>query len=184
MKKIKITVCAILASMSLMCSSCAVGSFAVLNKCYEFNNTITPNKYINAVVSFFLYPFETGIGGFIDTVILNTVEFWTGSNPLAEVVTVKATDGTYYAVAPTENGGYSITNQANGQTLALNFEKGSRTWTAECDGMSKKLITLVDENNAIVYDAEGNAKNITLDEVGVMACQQIAASSNFDMAQK
>lgn len=156
-------------------SSCAVGSFAVLNKCWEFNNNVTDNKYVKSIIAFVLFPFEVSIGGFIDTVILNTIEFWNGSNPLAEVSVVLGSDGNYYAISSDKEKGYIITNQTTNISLHLRHEADSRTWFAECNGESQKLITFVDQENAIVYTSDGTSKKITLNEQGLMACQQIFA---------
>ena len=70
-------------SVIVMFNSCAVGSFKTLNACWDFNNSVSSNKYLNAIIGFILIPFEVTIGGFCDVVIFNSVEFWTGSNPLA-----------------------------------------------------------------------------------------------------
>lgn len=152
-----------------MMSSCFVGSFAAFKACTKFNNTLTGNKIVNAIVAYVLFPFETSIGlGLIDCVFLNTIEFWTGSNPLAESVTVKASDDALYAVAPSQDGGYTITNKGTNAELNLVFDEYSKTWSAECAGVSQKLMTMVDENNAIVY-YEGRPMNVELSQEGVEA---------------
>lgn len=178
MKKFK-TFAAIILACSTLCSSCAVGSFSTLNWCYDFNTNLTNNKYVNAVVSAILYPFEVCIGGFIDCFIFNTVEFWSGSNPLAEAQTVKASDGTLFTLVPAANGGYTITNETSGQVLNLLFEADTHTWTAETEQMSKKLITFIDDKNAIVYHNDGTAMPITLDEAGLQACQSMTEQEFF-----
>ena len=180
MKKNFVLVAAALACTSMF-SSCAVGSFSALNWCFNFNNTLTPNKYVNAVVSWILSPFEFMIGGFADMIILNTVEFWTGSNPLQAATTVQGQNGHLYTISPDQNGGYVILDNTTEQQMALLFDKDSRTWTAEFDGMSTRVITLVDEQNAIVYTQSGEAMNITLDEAGLLACQNAVLGENVAM---
>ncbi|MCQ2061490.1 MAG: DUF3332 domain-containing protein [Fibrobacter sp.] len=60
------------------------GSNACFNKLHDWNGTLG-NKWLNSIVHFFLMIFGIyGIClGLIDGLVLNTVEFWTGSNPLA-----------------------------------------------------------------------------------------------------
>jgi len=167
-------------SMSLL-SSCAVGSFSAMNWCFNLNNTLTANKYLNAVISFILAPFEFTIGGFVDCVILNTVEFWTGSNPMASTEVVLGKDGYYYAIAPDKNGGYLITNQSTGKEMALKFEASSKSWAAVFDGIEIQLFSLKDENHAIVNMPNGQPKEISLDEAGLVAYEEMISDTNLTL---
>ncbi|MBM4399013.1 MAG: DUF3332 family protein, partial [Candidatus Cloacimonetes bacterium] len=59
------------------------GNFALTRKVYNWNGSLG-NKWLNTVVMWILMWLPVyNAAGFIDLVILNTVEFWTGSNPLA-----------------------------------------------------------------------------------------------------
>lgn len=157
-------------------TSCFVGSYSCLNKCWNFNNTMTGNKYVNAIVSYVLAPFEFSIGGFLDTVVLNTIEFWTGSNPLAATQIVTGQDGQLYAVAPNAEGGYTVTCQQTGQQMEYLFDQETRTWTAAFDGQEVKLFTLTDDQHAVVAMADGQEMNVTLDEQGLMALEGMSES--------
>ncbi|MBQ0058092.1 MAG: DUF3332 family protein [Bacteroidales bacterium] len=180
MKKTKfINSILILAFSSQLLSSCAVGSFSALNWCWNLNNTITGNKYINSIIAFVLAPFEFFIGGLIDTAVLNTIEFWTGSNPLASTKIIMGTDGYYYAVKPDKNGGYIIENQATGQKLALLFEPKTKTWTAEFDSNRIELFSLIDEMHASVNTSDGNKFVISLNEAGITAYREKIEQSNL-----
>lgn len=175
MKKNSIMIVALLATSSLT-QSCAVGSFSALNTVYRLNTNMTNNKYVNAIVSFVIYPFETYVGGIIDLLILNTIEFWTGSNPLKPTQLVKNRQGHACTVAPTANGGYIITNMATDQIVNLIFEEATRTWSIDIDGVVSKLMTLVDKDNAIIYTIDGKCHHISLDEEGVENCRQLIQS--------
>ena len=57
-------------------------------------------------------------------IILNTVEFWTGSNPLQAATTVQGQNGHLYTISPDQNGGYVILDygkEMNGGIRILTF---------------------------------------------------------------
>lgn len=179
MRKIAVSVCAIMAAV-LSCSSCCVGQFAAINKCIDFNNNLTNNKIVNAVVSYFLLPFEFSIGGFLDILIGNTVEFWNGSNPFAATQTIQGEDGNLYALTPNGNGGYVITCEATQQSLELSFDRQSRTWSAAQNGQEQKLFTMTDENSMVVYAADGE-HTVALDEAGLQTCKQLLTGHCYEL---
>lgn len=79
MKKIALKVIGltILASALTGC----VGSNAVTSKVMKFNVEVVDNRYARAGVNFLLAPVY-GITTAADYVVFNSLEFWTGSNPL------------------------------------------------------------------------------------------------------
>jgi hypothetical protein len=90
MKKIKVTVALFLASWLLLVQTGCFGRFALVKKVYEFNDSVGGKGLGGRFVKQILYMVMTiipvyGIAGFIDGIILNLIEFWTGSNPLAMV---------------------------------------------------------------------------------------------------
>ena len=92
MKKLKIKVACALLGGSLLFSSC-IGSFALWNNLKDWNQGIG-NKFVNEVVflAFNIIPVY-GVAYFADVVVLNSIEFWSGSNPLADVGTTKTVKG-------------------------------------------------------------------------------------------
>ena len=82
------------------------GSFALTKKLHDWNGTLG-NKWLNSCVHFVLWVIPVyGICIWVDWLVLDTIEFWTGSNPLAgntyyekdaqgnQVAAVKNADGT------------------------------------------------------------------------------------------
>lgn len=59
------------------------GQFALTRKLYEWNGSLG-NKFLNTVVmwAFLIVPVYE-VCSFVDLVVLNLIEFWTGSNPMA-----------------------------------------------------------------------------------------------------
>ena len=92
MKKTKMmAVCAIL-SGSLLFSSC-IGSFGLWNNLKSWNQGIG-NKFVNEIVflAFHIVPVYE-VAYLADILVLNSIEFWSGSNPVAEVGTIKTVKG-------------------------------------------------------------------------------------------
>ncbi|MFN3528710.1 MAG: DUF3332 family protein [Bacteroidia bacterium] len=83
MKKIRNALLALTLSGTLLVQTACMGSFALTLKVYEINNTITDNKFVNNFIFWIIaapvYSFTTAV----DVFLLNLIEFWTDSNPLA-----------------------------------------------------------------------------------------------------
>lgn len=69
--------------VSVLMSGC-LGRNALFNKVQDWNATATNQKFVNQAISFaFWFLPVYGLTLLGDIVILNSVEFWTGSNPLS-----------------------------------------------------------------------------------------------------
>lgn len=95
---LKNVVCIALVAVMLATSFGCYGSFNLTKKVYKFNGEVG-GKWVNELVFLVMNIVPVyGVAGFIDAVILNSLEFWTGSNPVnsASVVpaTMKGEDGT------------------------------------------------------------------------------------------
>jgi hypothetical protein len=47
---------------------------------------MTNNKFVNAIAAFILVPNAGTISTLCDVLVLNSIEFWSGSNPIASNV--------------------------------------------------------------------------------------------------
>jgi hypothetical protein len=74
---------ALCASVLAVHASGCFGSFSLTRKIYDINQGISENKFVRWLVflAFTILPVY-GVGTFVDAVVLNSLEFWTGSNPL------------------------------------------------------------------------------------------------------
>ena len=80
-KHFKLT--ALLLSATILLTSC-IGSFGLTNKVLDWNKSVG-DKFVNELVFIALHivpVYEISI--FIDVVVLNSIEFWTGDNLVAE----------------------------------------------------------------------------------------------------
>lgn len=60
------------------------GSFNAIRKTYDFNKSIDSNKFVQWGVFLVLASIQVyTIAGAMDIMVLNSMEFWTGNNPLA-----------------------------------------------------------------------------------------------------
>ena len=92
MKRSKtLVVCAMLGG-SIMFSSC-IGSFGLWNNLKDWNQGVS-NKFVNELifVAFHIVPVYE-IAYLADALVLNSIEFWSGSNPTASIGEVKEVKG-------------------------------------------------------------------------------------------
>jgi hypothetical protein len=79
-----------LATASVLGTSACFGSFNLTRKLYGFNKDVSKDKFVRELVFLGLNIVPIyGIAGFIDVVVANTVEFWTGQNPITMSSTIK-----------------------------------------------------------------------------------------------
>ncbi len=104
MRKITIKVFVCLMAGAMMTSSC-IGSFPLFNKTLAWNKKLS-NKFVNELVFIVGSPVYA-LFGLADLLVLNSIEFWSGSSPLAkagQVENVWGQDGKQYAVKTLKDG--------------------------------------------------------------------------------
>lgn len=174
----KVMVCLLAGSM--MCSSC-IGSFSLFNKYAAWQRTMTDNKFINAIVGFFLMPIVGGVTLFVDSVILNTVEFWSGENPVAANIGktqhILGSDGLLYAVKTLKDG-YRIT-APNGQVVLLTYDKANDSWSVSQNGETQEIFRFNADGKSIQVNVNGESRDFTLDERGVSEAQMMAFGDRY-----
>jgi len=169
MKKNKfVVVISVLLSCAVF-SSC-IGSFTLTNKVLKWNKNVS-SKFVNEVVfiCFHIIPvYEVAI--FADAVVLNTIEFWSGSNPVtASVKNIKGDKGNYKV--ETSQKGYKITNEETKGVVVLSFNKANRSWSAKTNGKSVTFMTFVDDTHVKMY---GSSAVVELSQAGAFAYQAVA----------
>ncbi len=163
MKKLLFTAAA--ASIMITQTGC-FGSFALIQKVYEFNDDVSDNKFVKSLVFWVMAIIPVyGIAGFLDVVIFNLIEFWSGSNPVAmaegEVETQYATiKGDSYKITATKN--QMKFEKVVGDDLvdmgAMVFSEDGKTWSFVKDDKSQELITFNGEN--IEFNTEMGVQSI------------------------
>ena len=69
---------------AMLTSSC-VGSFSLFNRLANWNRQATNEKFLNELIFIIISP-AYAICGMADALVLNTIEFWSGNNPMAQRV--------------------------------------------------------------------------------------------------
>jgi hypothetical protein len=148
-----------------------MGSFAISKKFYSWNESATGNKYINGLLFILLFAVY-GITLTIDLVILNLIEFWTGSNPAAmapgekEQQTVTAKDGNQYEITATQNRFdiVVLTGNKKGEHTGLVYTPNNTSWSVEKNGVTTKFATLhADIDKVEIFHADGS---VSLHDMG------------------
>jgi hypothetical protein len=116
------------------------GSYGLTKKLLRWNGSLG-NKWLNSCVHFLMwvvpvYPISIGL---VDWLVLNTVEFWTGSNPLAA-------DDSYYQKDEQGNSVAAVKNEDGTLSVQYTTVKGETT----------SLTLQRDANVVRALDAEGN----------------------------
>ena len=128
-------------------SSC-IGSFGLFNKVLDWNKQATGNKFLNWLIFILISPAYV-LCGVADILVINSIEFWSGDNPLAENVgkteNVMGSDGKLYAVTTLENG-YEV-KAPDGKIVNFVYDKT--------------------EDTAEIYLKDGSSMDVALDEQGM-----------------
>ena len=157
---------ALLLASTIMFSSC-LGSFQLTNKVFKLNKSIG-SKWVNELVfaaCCILPVYEITL--FVDAIVFNSIEFWSGKKVLAnqgDKKIVKNTKGENVEITAMENG-YNLTNGT--ESMNLVFDEATQIWSAEYNNVSTNLVKLVDENNAQLFLMNGETMDITLDAEGM-----------------
>ena len=173
-KTFKLT--ALLLAATIMFSSC-IGSFRLTNKIKDWNSNVS-NKWVNEVIflAFHIVPVYE-IAMFVDAIVLNSIEFWTGKSADVKVgntKVVKNSQGQDVEITAMENG-YSI---SNGETaMNLLFDEETQVWSAVYNDQVTELVKIVDNNNAQLFLMNGNTMDVTLDAQGVEVARQCMTNS-------
>ena len=131
--------------VTLLCAGMIVlsgcyGKNACFNKLHDWNGTLG-DKWINSIVHFILFWLPVyGICLFlVDGLVLNTIEFWTGSNPLASGDSYFEKDAQCNTIA-------AVKNEDGSMSVELTTAKGEKA----------NLTLQRDENVVRALDNEGN----------------------------
>ncbi len=115
------------------------GEFQLTRKLYSWNDSATDNKFVKTLLFYAMAIVPVyAVGGFLDVVVFNLIEFWGGSNPLAmndgEVEERQfAYNGEEYNMIVTKNQFTVIplTGDKAGERQVLRFDPEIYTWHYE-----------------------------------------------------
>lgn len=183
MKKNKaVLVCAML-SGSVLFSSC-IGSFGLWNSLKDWNQGVS-NKFVNELIflAFHIVPIYE-VAYLADALVLNSIEFWSGSSPVAsigEVKTVQGENGEY--LVKTNEDGYTISKKGEEKSVDLVYNKEKNTWNAIADGQSFELVKINEDGTATMNLQNGTSMTVVPDAQGVAAARVATGNSLFFAAR-
>ena len=163
MKKNRLTLfTAVLLSSCILFSSC-IGSFGLSKKLLSWNQNVG-DKFVNELVFFAFWILSVyEISMLADVVVINSIEFWSGSNPIAS--NTQQIQG--------ENGKYLVESHENGYTIT------DDSWSVEANGNSTKFMTFTDKNHVDMYLPGGETMNVEISQAGVLAFKNIVENSAY-----
>jgi hypothetical protein len=179
MKKFSFKVAAYLLAGTVLYSSC-IGSFSLFNSYAKWQANMSDSKILNAVVGFVLMPIVGGVCLLADWVVLNTIEFWSGENPMASNVgktqQVLGSDGRYYAVTILKNG-YEV-KAPTGEVSYFLYDKKQDSWSLMQNGETRELFRF-NADGTITTTVNDKKLTVTPDQAGLNQVRMAAADGRF-----
>lgn len=175
MKKSKLSFFVVIALVVTITFQSCIGSFNLTRNLYDWNHNVG-DRYVNALVFFaFVVIPVYGVTLFLDGVILNTIEFWSGSHPISmeegdkEIQRVTK-DGVTYEIMAVKNKfiATQIHGPQAGETVEFIFNPVEKTWSLVTSDINQKLVKVND--NATV--------NVFYPEFYATASEQVSLLSN------
>lgn len=183
MKKLTVTVLSIILLGTGMLQTGCFGRFQLVRNIYEFHDSIAGDdlggKFIKTILYWIPGGIVYGIAGLIDSVVLNLIEFWTGSNPLAmnegdvEMQIVKK-GGEKYKITATKNkfNVKQLTGEEAGREANLVYNPENLSWNVEANDQSFMVAQYIKDKatkevNVRFYGATGTTYDVPFSEEGL-----------------
>ena len=176
-KHLKVSV--LFMAAALLTTSC-VGSFSLFNRVAKWNMRATNSKFLNEIIFLLISPAYV-VCTTVDALVLNTIEFWTGNNPLAQKVCttqdVLGQDGRYYAVTTLKDG-YEIKNP-EGETIRFIYDKKTNSWSQIQDGKQTEVFRFNEDGTIQAHLNDGSTIRVTPDAAGLFETRMAVSGAHF-----
>ncbi|MCM1356477.1 MAG: DUF3332 domain-containing protein [Staphylococcus sp.] len=177
MKKRFLPVAIVLTLCGSMLSTSCIGSFALTNKLLSWNQQVG-NKFVNEVVfiAFWILPVYE-VSALADVLVINSIEFWSGDNPVASgKKVIDGKDGRY--IVECDGKGYTITSENDKSVVRLDFDKEDQSWSVALpSGESYEFMTFIDESHVSMPGLNGERSIVELSDNGLLAYRDMINSS-------
>ena len=181
MKKQIITVSLILSLVGSMFLTSCIGSFQLTNKLLSWNQKIG-NKFINELVfvAFWILPVYE-VSGLADFLVLNSIEFWSGENPVAcGKYKIEGKNGERFLVE-CDGKGYTVTNTADNSSFRFNFNEETQEWSIPFDGKDIVFLQFVDDTHVKLPTRDGKQIVVETSQEGLFAYRDAIEASDFSL---
>lgn len=166
-KLIKPVVFAMVAIMMMVSMFGCYGNMSLTKKVWQWNGSLGSKLTVNVVfwIMSILPVYETAV--FIDVVVLNTIEFWTGTNLLAmqeneQIIRTVKTEDKVFEITISKNK-INITETEGpeaGKAIDLIFDAETSSWYLN-DGNSSQLLATIDGD--MLNLIQPNGKTLSID---------------------
>lgn len=166
MKSKKLIYAIVLLAVSTFTLQSCIGSFSLTNKVLTWNRNVN-NKFVNELVFFAFWVLPVyEVTAAADLLVINSIEFWSGNNPLeANNKIIKTEDGNYQIYA--DETGYKILTP-EGKTMNFIFDKNSQIWSFSWEGKeSNPVMKFIDETHIQMLDKSGNFVDVETSSEGL-----------------
>lgn len=178
MKKSFLSVAVICALIGSTLFTSCIGSFTLTNKLLSWNHQIG-NKFVNELVffAFWILPVYE-VSALADLLVINSIEFWSGNNPVAKgTKVIEGKDGRY--LVNCDGKGYTITSENDGSVVRLDFNVEKQEWSYTFGDETHTLFTFVDDTHIALPMPDGTSATYELSDAGLYAYQQVATSASL-----
>lgn len=178
MKKITMTVGVVLALTGCLTLNSCIGSFALTNRVLNWNKQVG-TKFVNELVffAFWILPVYE-VTSLADLLVINSIEFWSGNNPMEASVKMIDTDQGRYFI-DCDGKGYTVTFQPTGESMRLDFMADQQTWALNVDGEMYPFMTFVDDSHVKMITPDGDFRLVDVSEQGVLAYSAMVSGKNL-----
>ncbi len=158
----------VITAMALTLMGC-YGNFKLTKKVYEWNGSLDDDVVITAVFwGLNIIPVYSACL-FVDAVLLNTIEHWTGENPLAfensfdTIKTIQTDEGLYTVTM----GNYRIQiaeleNQEVVYSQTFEYDINNQVWTFNDNG-TENNIAFIEDDHVLLILPDGDTQIIPLE---------------------
>ncbi len=174
----------LLAVVGISMSSC-IGSFKLSGKVLSWNEQVSQHKFVNELVflAFCIVPvYEITL--LADAIVLNSIEFWGGTNPVSSndlEKTIKGEKSEY--LVKQKKDGYRIIDNKTGAKVDLVYDQATQSWAVMSKNKPVTFMSFVNENTVSMNLPNGKTMNVELSEAGVTAFKQ-AMMKNYSEISK
>ncbi len=145
-----------------------IGNFVVTRKILNWNQKIS-NKWVNEIIFLVMVIIPVyGVAILIDGIVLNSLEFWTGTNPLAmkpgEIETkVVKKDGVMYQIDATQNKFHFVQLEGPnmGDSADLIYNPSTKTWSLGNGKEIKRVVQFLGDKDMKVFKKDGSSVTVS-----------------------
>lgn len=164
---------------ALALSSC-VGTFSLTHRLAAWNTHATKEKFLNEIIFIFISP-AYAITGVVDALVINSMEFWSGSNPLArnagKTQTIMGQDGRYYAVKTLKDG-YEI-KKPDGEVMKFLYDNTTDSWSQVVNGKTTEIFRFNDDGTIQATLPQGGTIRVTPDAAGLFRARMAVGGDMY-----